>query len=347
MTKAMITTRTLAGTSGGRIQVELQGSRLLLFTPEDVAQNALWINPHPNRSGATAPWNQGGNRVWISPEIDFQTDRFGNFAVPSSLDPGSWRWQEAACKATVDIATRLHTSLYHAPSNNHIDIDISRKYRAIANPLLQNPHSAKNAWSTLSYIGCETDTVMQLGPVDISPELDGTHAAYGNFWDIIQVPSGGQVLIPVWNSHHAKPSIMFGQLDHMKLAPHPRGWVLRFADDHPYKIAFNAIQSCGRFGYLRQLDKDRYGLLIRQFTVNPSAIYPDYAIGDTQIRGYCMQFYYDGSTMGGFGELEYHAPALSLRTGGLVRDRSQLYYYIGSEQDLRALAEYLLGITSA
>lgn len=346
MTQHVADKRNIAGIKEGNIEIELRGSRLMNLTPGDSGHNALWINPDPGRNSEAELWNLGGDRLWISPELDFLTNPAGQSEVPERLDPGSWQWQEPEDQAATTMATRMTTKLYHFPSNREVTVDIIRNFKAVANPLFHNPNPKTDQWLGIPYIGCEVETFMQLEPTDLPSSLEGTHAAYCNLWSITQVPPGGQVLIPVWNGDNDRPVIMYGQQDPISLTPHTRGWQLHFTGDKSYKLSFNGIQSCGRFGYLRRLDEQHFGLLIRQFTVNPSAVYPDYPLHDKQMRGSCMQFFYDGGHMGGFGELEYHVPALSINEGGSVQDRSQLYYYVGPEQELRQIAGYALGIQS-
>ena len=112
------------------------------------------------------------------------------------------------------------------------------------------------------------------------------------------------------------------------------------------KIGVQAASLLGRMGYLRETGPDTCALLIRNCAVNPSGQYLDAPWDDptgTEL-GYAAQCYVDDGGLGGFGELEYHAPAVGAGTGlTAYTDVSQVWAFHGPAQTLSRIARQLLG----
>ncbi len=159
----------------------------------------------------------------------------------------------------------------------------------------------------------------------------------------MQVPINGTILIPTLGK--PQPLTMSTQDNEVAMDIHPRHIEIPIQGNNRFKISLDALQSVGRFGYLRKLNEEDSSLLIRQFQVHTASYYPDYPSGQLDHAGSCMQFFYDGCQMGGFAELEYHVPAIRYDgTSGASVDASQVYYFVGKTEKITKVIEQLLGI---
>ena len=73
----------------GSIKVLARGARVLEVTPAPTQPSALWVNPAVSAL-AESRWNVGGERTWISPELDFFLVD-GEYRVPEQVDPGNYK----------------------------------------------------------------------------------------------------------------------------------------------------------------------------------------------------------------------------------------------------------------
>ena len=77
--------------------------------------------------------------------------------------------------------------------------------------------------------------------------------------------------------------------------------------------------------------------------VNPSGDYIDTPWDAPDEVGYAFQSY-NGGSLGAFGELEYHTPAIGGNSGrDSCRDTSQLWAFSGPPTLIRKIAGHLLG----
>ena len=92
------------------------------------------------------------------------------------------------------------------------------------------------------------------------------------------------------------------------------------------------------------LENAQWNLVVRNFQVNPSGEYIDAPWDDPDDLGYAFQAYNDEGTLGSFGELEYHTPAIGGEAGSdFFADRSQVWAFEGEQARVLAIAEQLLG----
>ncbi|MBD2862556.1 hypothetical protein [Paenibacillus oceani] len=331
----------MEGVHGGQIVIVERGGRVWALTPATRIESAFWTNPAALEQDA---WNIGGDRTWISPELDYFNDRANRYRVPPELDPGDWSMTANAGEPFVKL--EQDCTLHHRPSGKEIRIHLEKQLMTIPNPLLTNTSTAYVELAGIGYIGYEVRQRMTVSPLlpgeGCQPTPSQTAAGYCGLWSIMQVPAGGTAIVPTWGS--TKPLVMFGNDRQIEVDAHPSGICLPYRGSHLYKLSFDALQSTGRFGYIRRLNERESNLVVRQFSVYPADLYADYPPGDTNCRGLCTQFFYDGGQLGGFGELEYHTPAVPIGTHSFTSDRSQLYYFTGETGRIHALASLMLGI---
>ena len=88
---------------------------------------------------------------------------------------------------------------------------------------------------------------------------------------------------------------------------------------------------------------NKHALIIRNFFVNPSGEYADVPWTEPDDRGYSTQACSVSGRWGEFSEMEYHVPAIGGGTGlRHIEDRSQLWAFRGSREDIGKIARALL-----
>ncbi|MBP1994031.1 DUF6786 family protein [Paenibacillus eucommiae] len=321
--------QTLGSSEQGQMVVMERGSRVIQLKPSQRDESAFWTQLSSLEKGE---WNVGGDRTWISPECNYFVDSTGEYNIPEQLDPGSYRITSSANDPT--IVTEQTLKLKHYVSQDEIELKLEKTYTRIPTPFQMNLSEDYKSLLEVSYIGYECQTKLTAAAAK--------EKAYCNIWSIMQVPMGGTALIPKWGK--TQPLVMFSDEAAVEMGSHPQYVSLPYQGNSKFKLSFDALQSTGRFGYIRQLNETESSLIVRQFQVNPSGYYPDYPATDPDYLGSCMQFFFDGNQMGGFGELEYHAPAIGNEGNLCSEDVSQLYYFIGKTTQVAEIVEHMLGI---
>jgi len=330
----------LSGDGGGSLLVLEQGARALALTTAENGESAFWNAgglPHPD-----VPWNSGGDRTWISPEWEYFVDDAGEYAVPAQLDPGDWKLSVPSPSL---VAASMDCELRHRASGRKVFLSLEKQFALAPNPYGMNSSSATRAQEAVSFVGYEVRTRMESTPGDSGPapaDEPGPAPGFCNLWSIMQVPPGGKILVPTFGP--VRPLTMFSQANAVKTEPLPNGFRLPCEGPDSFKLSVDALSSAGRFGYVRRLDETRSSLVVRQFGVNPSGVYPDYPPDDSGYKGSCMQFYFDGGRWGHFAELEYHVPALRVDVPGISTDVSRVFYFVGPSEDIGRISQDLLGM---
>jgi hypothetical protein len=336
--------REIGSEETGRMLILERGSRMLEMRTRAGGESAFWTNPSALAEGS---WNVGGDRTWLSPELDFHMDPQGTYFVPAELDPGTYRMADGEypgmceCSQTFTIANR------HTP--HRINVSLRKRYSPLPNPLRTS--GITGAGFEAEYSGYECETLLWAWPTvsvesgDEAPQSGDKEkrGRWCNSWSIMQVPLGGIAIVPTIGN--PRPDWMYGPDGEVGMTADSRHLRIPFTGGSRFKLSLDALQSAGRFGYVRKINEEESSLLVRQFQARPSGFYPDYPQHREDYEGSCMQFFCDGGQLGGFGELEYHAPAI--RWEAFPRssaDVSQVYYFVGPARAIAETAEKLLGI---
>lgn len=330
----------LSNEQSGRLLLLEKGARALFLCAAEGDESAFWLNP--NALSSQENWNSGGDRTWISPELDYFIDGSGGYYIPAQLDPGNWK---LAPLSSSQASMSMTCELAHASSATTMRLHLEKKYSLLPNPLLRNTSSQLMMNETIQYAGYEVHTAIQIKPTSERAATNSNSsldAGRINLWSILQVPPGGEIWTPTFGS--VQPLTMFSQTDQIPIKLQNNGFQVRCEGDSSFKLSVDAISSTGRFGYVRRIDDSTSSLIVRQFTVHPSGSYPDYPPHQRQYEGSCMQFYFDGGQLGHFAELEYHSPALSIDAPGGMTDASELHYFTGATESIRAIAQLMLGM---
>jgi hypothetical protein len=327
----------LNAADGALLVVLPYGGRILGLYAAENDENFLWTHPALEAVGAAQAFfssdtwhNSGGDRTWLAPEADFFLPKYPKTRVyvqPRQLDPGSYECRRRL--GAIDLENRL--TLRSSRTKQDVTLRIIRSVEPAANPLRNEPHLA--ALEDLEFAGYTLHTSLEI--------LAGSADNGVGLWSLLQLPHGGEMLIPAWS--RVEPKVYFGQIPPEALRIEDR--LIRYAvcAQGEQKIGVRALAATGRVGYLR-CEGPAWTLVVRNFTVNPSGTYVDVPWDDPADLGYAVQACNVNSQWGAFGELEYHVPAIG-GPSGLTRceDTSQVWAFRGGPEPIRVLADLLLG----
>jgi hypothetical protein len=326
---------------GTRLLILPYGGRIIgVFTPER-EENFLWTNPVLNSAEsardyyASDDWqNSGGDRTWLAPEVDFFFPKFPNIDIagywqPRSLDPGNYELTRIA----QGIKLTNHLTIDAFRSQKRVKLEITKSVGPASNPLR---YDANIPMGAVEYAGHTLLTSLEI--LDPNPH----DAPLVGLWSLTQMPHRGELFIPTYSK--AEPRIYFGLVDtppgELSISNRLVRFKMRATGEH--KIGVRAAVTTGRIGYMYPTG-DSYALIVRNFFVNPSGEYADVPWTEPEDRGYSTQACSVNSRWGEFSEMEYHVPAIGGCTGvRYVEDRSQLWAFRGSKEDVESIARALL-----
>ncbi len=296
---------------GSRLTLLEQGGRVLALHPPG-GPNFFWT------ASALYPgsWNVGGDRTWISPEVDIFVPDFPNtsvFRVPPELDPGNYQFDS-------DPAPRLamQCRLTLSRTGMTAEVEIAKSWTTAPDPARRED---------VGYAGYMQKTELRAGNAPVA------------VWNIAQLPTGGEVLIPVRGA--ALPKIYFGSIPPEDL--HIASNLIRYRACRPGLAKFGVYpqSATGRIGYLWE-SEGAANLVIRSIIVKPELKYGDIAwlgVRDLELQGCALQVCSVNNELGAYVELEHHAPVGH-------SDVSQLHAWRGPISVIRAIATRLLGAPS-
>jgi len=335
LVKASIPVRQLG--TDGRVAVTLAAGRVvaMAFSPE--GQDLLWSNPQladtplVKNSPEKLVGGFGGDRLWFSPELRYHWDgkpdwsTFSNYRTPAATDPGAY---EFVGQDSRSIALRTHGELPVHGSEQRVGFEVDRAIRMVEPPL---PRSDP-LMSAVDFVGIETSHSLRFAP--------GTHSGRIDLWHLLQVPVGATLIVPLMKTKDAKQAqpLSYGL---------PGAWVeksdhimWRYGGEARAKFGLAATVLTGRSAVFRELEPGRWCMIVRQFRVDPNATYADHPYGVSR-NDQAFQAW-DGY---GFGEMEFHSPALDAGRGPReLKESDQLWAFGGSPRAIVALAARLLGV---
>jgi hypothetical protein len=313
------------------------GGRVLgLFAPGQ-DENFLWANPafaSPETARAlfaASGWhNTGGDRMWVTPEIDFFFPRFPDTSVhicPESLDPGRYKIHHDVDSESA--SPRLINTLALTLSRSGVDVTLrTDTHWTTVGPIVDSELLQSGQLTCAGYSQVTTLAILaSTGPCAIG------------LWDILQVPPGGECLVQTRRPARAKQYV--GRTAESELRIHERAAVYHPSTPGINKIGFLAPELTGRIGYFHGTG-DQVTLVVRQFTVDSSAAYVDVpwqTAADLEGAGCAAQICaVDHPVLGRYVELEHHSPAIDCARSTHLTDISHLWAIRGAEPDVRAVA---------
>jgi hypothetical protein len=333
-------TETWTSPDGSTLLVLPYGGRILGLFASGSDQNFLWTHPALNSLSSarsfyeSTQWhNSGGDRTWLSPEVDFFLPNFPNldaYVQPREFDPGNYELTRE--NGYITLINRFASKL--SRSGDTARLELTKRLTAARNPL-RDAHPT--LVERLQYAGYTHRVRLEFASGHAEPTQVG-------LWNLLQLPHGGSLLIPTFSKAVVK--VYMGKIETEDLTITERliRYKMRAVGEH--KIGLQAPAVIGRVGYLNGRD-DKSSLVIRNFSINPSGEYIDVPWGETECAGAAIQACNVNSKLGRFSELEYHVPAIGGSDGdSYCEDESQVWAFRGAEQDILEVSRLLISSDS-
>lgn len=331
-------TETMHLRDGSRVLLMPHGGRVLGLFSRSSAENFYWTNPalaSPELASgfySSGGWeNSGGDRTWLSPELDLFFPNYPDldmegYLQPRQIDPGSYLVERG--NGTIRLINRFSLTFFRSRAT--LELEIAKWVQETRNPLRHSDGAIE--CERAEYSGYEQHTVLRI--------LSGQGAWVG-IWNLIQMPHRGEMFIPTFTQ--TEPRVYFGEIPAGDLVTRTNGlrWRMRAAGEQ--KLGVKATATTGRVSY--RFGGSQESLVIRNFSVNPGGEYIDTPWLQTDDYGYSVQACNVDSKWGSFSELEYHVPAIGDAAGATTsEDVSQVWAFRGSAAALDKISELLLGV---
>jgi hypothetical protein len=309
------------------------------FLSEESA-SLYWLNAAFADAASLQPfldaddWNQGGERFWIAPEIQYnvtdRTDFAGTLHVPPQMDPGDYQISTSGNTITLDLALTLPA--YNLATGEKT-LKLARTIQAVPDPLREvNGYDA--LLNGVTYAGYSQTATLSEGQAD---------AIMSETWNLIQLNPGGTLIIPA--SPHVQATGYVEPLPADAYAVADGALRIPLDGHTQFKVGYKAAQVGSRMGYLNTLDEERAYLLMRHYPNNPSSIYVEEAPDKPGQRGESIHVYNDDGNFGGFGEMECHGQTIGGEAGiSRSTDTFTLWLYAGAPHRIKLIGEHLLGV---
>lgn len=326
------------GADGSEILILPHGGRILgLYAPENT-ENFLWTNKAlDDEKTATEfyhsdEWcNSGGDRTWLSPEIDFFIPKFpdlSEYYQPRSLDPGNYTFK--CLRNSVLLENQL--TLIPLRHKKQIELNITKEITDAPNPLRYEKYFAELA-KKMEYAGYTLKTTLKF--------TDNGDDNYNvSIWNLLQLPHGGSLIVPTYSN--TQPKVYIGNIPAEDIIVNEQLILYHMRAKGGYKIGIKGFATTGRIGYLYN-QGTLSSLVIRNFKIDPSGDYIDVPYDDINDFGYAVQACSADVEAYTFSELEYHTPAIGKNTNqNHYTDNSQVWAFRASEEEIRKVAKILL-----
>ncbi len=319
------------------VLLTLRGARVLGVFLRGAGGNLLWTSPVLHSTEAakhfvhSGEWNIGGDRLWLSPEIDLhflnpETPTHQEYGVPHCIDPGGYVVES---EAEGRLALSTGGELRNRRSGGSFAFRLTRVLRSCESPIDA---------AGLQYCGYESVSELEVMKPEPSPDRYG-------IWQLAQLPAGGRVVVPVRGEPPMVDYFRTGVAGYCRLRD---GWIeFPVTGRAQHKLGLRAADAIGRMGYLRPIDAGHATLVVRHTTIAATAHYADYPGHERDRRDVAVQLYNDGGDFGGFGEMEHHSPATAADAHSTTRDASRTWCYAGPAGRIRQAAAELLGVEVA
>jgi len=323
----------------GELLISERGARVIGCRLPGVDENVFWHSPAMENPD-TASHIAGGDRLWIAPEVGWYWPSLekarqdpGKFAAtPPQIDPGEYL-TDSASPVHAQLSTRM--KLTDVRDGKSIGLAVSRQVRAVDVPE-GLPGDIRCASFAITHV------LLCRG---------GDDGAVAGAWDILQVPPTGTLICPTVTPIETTPArgprSYYEPFGDRHVACDERS--VRFLIDgkHKIKMGLLAELTTGRMAYYRKLNDTTSSLILRIFAPMPGEPYADLPIHEDESKrtgGDALQAYNDDGNAGGFGEMEYHDPALIVGHGPASRTGTNISHILaGPDASVRAFGEKILG----
>lgn len=320
----------------GELLVTVPAARILGCSLPGAEGNLFWHNPSLEDPIQVPECFRlpalGGDRLWIAPEAGFiftdvkkaRKDPITHSELPPAMDPGDWRIASAGA-GHLRLISQM--TLTDRRTGKKVTLNVARQF-----DLIDRPAGLPKRIRCLSFA-----IRNELAYLENDPGVGaGT-------WDLLQLPPTGWLICPTTTPLRRAQSYFnpFGPR-HVKFTSD----AVRFLIDGKRRIKMGLPPEhiTGRMGYFRKLNRHAV-LILRIFHPQPGRPYVDVPLSSNAMMGTdALQAYNDDGTFGGFGEMEYHDPAVI--TGKEPTSQvgtSVTHVLLGSEKDIRTFGSALLG----
>ena len=323
------------------IIVSQRGGRIFgpFLSPE--SQSISWMNQAFSDPASfkkfldSGDWNQGGDRVWIAPEIQYtirdRTDFWGSYHFQTQMDPGRYAIDQPKPDQW-RLSLDLTLEAYNLASGEK-ELHLERVINQVEDPL-RHVSDYPALIDGVTFAGYEQIVSLTESKLDdIMSEA----------WSVVQLNPGGVLLIPA--SPRVQFTDYFEPIDERLQTIHSNHVRLRITGDRQYKVGYKAANLFGRLAYFNHLDDDRAYLIVRNFFNNPSVPYIEEPPHIPGCRGHSIHVYNDGGDFGGFGELECNAQTIGGVTGkSSSSDQMIMWLYVGASDKVKMVTSHLVGV---
>ncbi|MBI2194371.1 MAG: hypothetical protein HYU36_20530 [Planctomycetes bacterium] len=295
-------------------------------------ENLVWTSPqledtetlrsHPEKIFCGI----GGDRLWFGPEFayhwngDADAVSFKNYRVPAGVDPGRYRFEEAD---EVSVRMAMECRLVDRRDGEAVTFQVARSVSVTDSPLPAASAIARR----VRFMGVRVQHLIRIRSCPRGKSV--------GLWHLLQMPAGSTLIVPTRGK--PRPLRYFNQGCWECRADHLR-WT--YTGEAKAKCGLDVHQVSGRSAVLRPISGGRWALIVRQFPVLPGLYYAD--APRSSLAGEQVVQMWDGF---GFGEMEYHSPAV----GGqpLAREYAEtalLWAFGGTKADIARVGQDLLGV---
>ena len=245
---------------------------------------------------------------------------FSNYLVQRQEEPGEYRITAG------DGAIRLAAEpvLVDRRDGTEVHFAVERVVGLCPRPPVDLPPGVR-------YAGYESRCAIRL--------LEASAGGCVGLWHLLQFPAGSTLVVPLRAAFPPEPYFNAGSW-RVHEGPGAPLFSWRFGGTANAKIGYGSLQVTGRAGVLRPWTDGEWALVILDFPVHPGMYYCDAPrperAGDQALQAW------DGF---GFGELEYHGPAVGRPP--LPRwweESARVWAFAGPPGRMAALALELLGV---
>jgi hypothetical protein len=271
---------------------------------------------------ASDGWNIGGQRNWLSPELDFlvgDRDRFWeSFAVPDTVDPG--RHALAASDGLLSLGQQVTLAGLSAA--------ISRTVR----PLPVEPVAGAADLRAAAYRH-GVDIVSSDACRPVVP------------WIVAQVEPGGTAIVPADPGCIA--AAMFGDPPAAIMRARRGAVRVSITAEATFKLAVPARLAHGLLGYVFPLGEEAM-LQVYRFSHDRDGTYHDEPPDRPGLNGFSTFIFQDDGSMGSYGELEMVGIDLGAGPDGGRHARLEIDVetFVGRPDDIERAAIDRLGVSA-
>lgn len=316
------------------IIISAASSRIFGPFKNEEASGILWANPLlASDSEEMKGWNIGGDRIWISPEVQFLcTDRqrfIDTLIISREMDPGNYCLSSNGSECVLHGDMRIQSyNLCEGTKNLHIKISI----RNCLNPL-RELESFADIMDDIIYCGYEHDICLS------EKENNGIRSA---IWNVAPVIPCGTAYMGTTGKAEYIDYFDTG-FNEQKKHGFNRG-IAEITGDFRYKVGFKSATLNGRYAYHGRHDDLGPYLIIKNFMNSPSWEYMDESPSVPGMRGYSTFIYNNNDELEKFGEIECISQSLGMNKNmSDVQTQIQTWFFIGNNKKLNDILQLLIG----